>query len=321
MDPAAGAGGNEACHYYPPTHPPTRCIPGGSQRLCTVTAASTGGGGNFAQGKFRPGTSSPGKNSATLEIRKAPSTIRPNDYKNTTRHAPYRDFKIATHHPHKEAPAPVLPDRQHQISCICARNGWLRRVRKCAWLFLEHTVPLQRCRSVEVCRQNFAGRKFRHLSERRKFPREILAWRNFPSPCTRCYSSCTIRTLYHSYPRHHPPNEPLFDHVLATSAALIPPLYCTGGCLSAISNTLARDATKWWPSHVPACCVRTPDGLGQTGLSIPHLFTSCFVGVSPNPSRETTAPRIAPRAHRVLIFGSCVTHSLADFQCGRDTAA
>ena len=37
---------------------------------------------------------------------------------------------------------------------------------------------------MELLRQNFARGKFRHLSERRNFPREILPWRNFPPPCS-----------------------------------------------------------------------------------------------------------------------------------------
>ena len=48
------------------------------------------------------GTISPGDNFATHVIPKAPSAIHPNDCNNTTRHAPNRDSKIATHRHNKE---------------------------------------------------------------------------------------------------------------------------------------------------------------------------------------------------------------------------
>ena len=53
-----------------------------------LTSSGRGGG--------LPGIILPGENFATLKIPKAPSAIRPNDCK-TTRHAPDRESKIATH--------------------------------------------------------------------------------------------------------------------------------------------------------------------------------------------------------------------------------
>ena len=80
------------------------------------------------------------ENFAALEIPKAPSAIHPNDCNNTTRRAPDRDSKTATHRHDEEGQylQQQLPDRQHQISYICARNGRLWRVRKRLAVLRKH---------------------------------------------------------------------------------------------------------------------------------------------------------------------------------------
>ena len=71
---------------------------------------------------------------------KAPSAIRPNDCNHTTRHAPGRASKMATHRHNEEGQSlqRQSADRQHQISYTCTRNGWLRRVRKRMALLRKH---------------------------------------------------------------------------------------------------------------------------------------------------------------------------------------
>ena len=54
-------------------------------------------GGEGCLGTISPRKSSRGENFATLEIPKAPSTTCPNDRNKTTRHAPNRESKVATH--------------------------------------------------------------------------------------------------------------------------------------------------------------------------------------------------------------------------------
>ena len=134
--------------------------------------------------KFRPGTIplrtiSPGDNSvggqfrqeifATLEIPQAPSAIRPNDCNNTTRHAPDRHSKTATHCHNKEGQClqRQFPDRQHQISYVCARNGWLRRVRKRLALLRKHNP------SAAVAKDGTVPPKFRHFFNDGIFPAKL----------------------------------------------------------------------------------------------------------------------------------------------------
>ena len=92
------------------------------------------------RGKFRPGTISLGKISPALKSPKLQVPSTQNDCNNTTRHAPDRDSKIATHPHNKEGQylQHQSPDRQHQISYVCATNGWLRRVHERLALLRKH---------------------------------------------------------------------------------------------------------------------------------------------------------------------------------------
>ena len=142
------------------------------------------------EGKFRPGTISlgiisPGENFATLEIPKAPSAVRPNDGDNTIRHAPDGDSKIATHHHNKQAPAPpapILPDQQHQIPYICARNGWLRRVGKCLALLRKHNPSAAVAKDGTVPPKISPGENFATVLNGEIFPAKFSPGKIFPPP-------------------------------------------------------------------------------------------------------------------------------------------
>ena len=129
------------------------------------------------KGKISPGDDFAGdhfarEKVATLEIPKAPSAIRPNDCNNTTRHAPDRDSKLATHCHNKEGQylQQQLPDLQHQISYICARNGGLRCVRKRLALLRKHNP------SAAVAKDETVPPKFRREKFRRFLNGGIFLW-------------------------------------------------------------------------------------------------------------------------------------------------
>ena len=148
------------------------------------------------RGKFGPGTISPGENFDALEIPKAPSAIRPNDCNSTTRRGPDRDSKIATHCHNKKGQClqHQLPDRQHQISHICTRNGWLRRVHRRLALLRKHNPSA-------AVRWNCSTKiSPGEISPLFLTAREILPWRNFPSPCTGSRGA----PLPHPIPPHVP---------------------------------------------------------------------------------------------------------------------
>ena len=67
------------------------------------------------------------------------------------------------------------------------------------------------------------------------------------------------------------------------------------------------------------CRLQMPLRLALGGQWLGRGWASCR-GVPP-PLRETNAPRIAPCAHRALVFGLLFYALLADFQCGRDAVA
>ena len=126
-----------------------------------------------------------GENFATLEIPKAPSAIRPNDGDNTTRHAPDGDSKIATHHHKKQAPAPpapILPEQQHQIPYICARNGWLRRVGKRLALLRKHNPSAAVAKDGTVPPKISPGENFATVLNGEIFPAKFSPGKIFPPP-------------------------------------------------------------------------------------------------------------------------------------------
>ena len=102
------------------------------------------GGGRVRPGTISPRINSPGENFPTLEIPKVPSVIRPNDcnkrHKTCTRQRLPKSNTLPQHC-HRIVFSERVQDQQHRISCVCARNGWLRRVRRRAWPFSGNIMP------------------------------------------------------------------------------------------------------------------------------------------------------------------------------------